>query len=262
MTVADSTWYELSDHSSEPFDLVRVSIADGTETAKTLGAVLLHGLTDTDHLSDLMARHGFQGVSQYVRERRVPSRLNIRVANFGEIVSGHLLEAEENLHRPIEKLRYTFNHEWSPQLTDIFAVLVENCEITTFAYCEVKSGTTSPDADVGAKGYRDLLKVWRQKTPEILHFTAERLWEAKQYDEYFRLDRAMFSAEPIPELLRLVLVFDELVWSESVLEAVATAIGQDSPPDDSFVCYLVTRPDLRTLVEDSYQKMADLAVGT
>ena len=41
MTVADSTWYELSDHSSEPFDLVRVSIADGTETAKTLGAVLL-----------------------------------------------------------------------------------------------------------------------------------------------------------------------------------------------------------------------------
>ena len=87
MTVADSTWYELSDHTSEPFELVRVSIAPGTETAKTFGGFLLHSLTDTDHLSALMARRGFRRVFA-IRERETNSESTTkhpRVANFGEI---------------------------------------------------------------------------------------------------------------------------------------------------------------------------------
>ena len=245
---------------NKPFALIRGLITGGAETAETLGQFLLHGLTDTDHLGALMARHGFARVAQYVQERRVPTKLNIRVANFGEVTSGHLLEEEEGLLRPIEKLRYTFNHEWSPHLTDIFAVLVDSDEITTFAYCEVKTGTTSPDSDVGAKGYKDLLKVWREKMPEILHFAAERLWEAQRINDYDRLDRAMYGSIPVPQLLRLVLIFDEVAWADSVLDAVGTAVEQDPPPDNSFVCYLITRTDLRTLVQDSFREMADLAV--
>ena len=260
MTTDVPDWYELGERVSEPFNLVRVSIMGGSETAETLGQFLFHGLTNTDHLGDLMARHGYGPVADYIRERRVPTKLNIRVANFGEIVSGHLLEEEEELIRPIEKLRYTFNHEWSPHLTDVFAVLVEDDEITTIAYCEVKAGTTSPDADVGANGYKDLLKAWRNKTPEILHFTAERLWEAQRFDEYERLDRAMYGATPVPQLLRLVLIFDEAAWKDSVLDAVEAAVEQDAPPADSFVCYLVMRDDLRTLVNDSFEKMAEFAV--
>lgn len=261
MTAAVGDGYALGDQVIEPFELTRISITGGSETAEKLGRFLLHGLTDTDHLGDLMARHGYTRVAEYVQERRVPTKLNIRVANFGEVVSGQLLEAEENLLRPIEKLRYTFNHEWSPHLTDVFAVLVDDDEITAFAYCEVKAGTTSPDADVGAKGYGDLLKTWREKTPEILHFTAERLWDAQRFDAYERLDRAMYGATPVRHLLRLTLIFDEMAWSECVLDAVATAVQQDVPPEDSFVCYLVTRADLRTLVGDSFQKMAELAVN-
>ena len=285
MTTDVPDWYELGERVSEPFNLARVSIMGGSETAETLGQFLFHGLTNTDHLGDLMARHGYGPVADYIRERRVPTKLNIRVANFGEIASGHLLEEEEELIRPIEKLRYTFNHEWSPHLTDVFAVLVEDDEITTIAYCEVKAGTTSPDADVGANGYKDLLKAWRKclpgrptspdadvgangykdkawrnKTPEILHFTAERLWEAQRFDEYERLDRAMYGATPVPQLLRLVLIFDEAAWKDSVLDAVEAAVEQDAPPADSFVCYLVMRDDLRTLVNDSFEKMAEFAV--
>ena len=259
MTTTDSDWYELGDRDSEPFNLTRVSITGGSKTAETLGQFLLYGLTDTDHLGAIMARHGYLRVAEYIQERRVPSKLNIRVANFGEVVAGHLVENEEALTRPIEKLRYTFNHDWSPHLTDVFATLVEDNEITAFAYCEVKAGTTSPNSDVGSNGYKDLLKVWREKTPEILHFTSERLWEAQRYDDWERLDRAMYAGTPIPDLLRLVLVFDEVVSSDSVLEAVATAVEHDAPPDDSFVCYLVTRADLRTLVEESFEKMAELA---
>ena len=260
MTTADPEWYELGDGSNEPFKLTRVSITGGAETAETMGRFLLHGLSDLDYLGKLLAQGGYTRVSEYVQQRRVPTKLNIRVANFGEVVSGHLLEEEEDLLRPIEKLRYTFNHEWSPHLTDLFAVLVKDDEITTFAYCEVKAGTTSPDADVGANGYKDLLKAWRNKTPEILHFTAERLWEAQRFDDYERLDRAMYDATPVPQLLRLVLIFDEAAWKDSVLDAVEAAVEQDAPPADSFVCYLVMRDDLRTLVNDSFEKMAELAV--
>ena len=253
-------WYMLGDQASEPFTLSRVSITGGSAIAETLGRFLLNGLTDTQYLGSLMAHHGYARVAEYVQERRIPTKLNIRVANFGEVASGHLLEDEEELLRPIEKLRYTFNHEWSPHLTDVFSVLVEDDAITSFGYCEVKTGTTPPDSGVGAKGYKDLLKVWREKTPEILHFTAERLWEAHRFDDYDRLDRAMSSPTPIPQLLRLVLIFDEVAWADSVLEAVAAAIEQDAPPDDSFVCYLVTRADLRTLIDESFRKMAEFAV--
>ena len=259
MTTAPN-WYELSDRSNGPFTLVRASIIGSSDTTETLGRFLLDGLTDTDYLAALTARHGFGRAADYIQERRVPSKLNIRVADFGEIVSGHLLEEEECLLRPIEKLRYTFNHEWSPHLTDIFAVLIEDDEISTFAFCEVKAGTTPPDADAGAKGYRDLLKTSREKTPEILHFTAERLWEAQRFDHYDRLDRAMSSPTPVPQLLRLVLVFDQLAWSDSVLDHVATAFAQDPPSNDSFVCYLVTRPGLRSLVDESFGKMSEIAV--
>ena len=257
---ASSNWYELREQATEPFDITRITVKGKAETVETLGRFLLHGLTDTNHLGALMARQGLAQVAEYVRERRVPTKLNIRVAHFGEVVSGHILEAEENLHRPIDKLHYTFNHEWSPQLTDIFAVHIEDEEITAFAYCEVKTWTTSPAMDIGGKGYRDLIRVWREKTPEILHFAAERLWESKRFKDYERLDRAMYSVNPVPELLRLVLFFDENVWSDSLLDSVATAFAHDTPPDDTFVCYLVQRANLRSLVNDSFEKMADLAV--
>lgn len=260
MTAAVPGWYELGAQASDPFNLRRVALTGGAETAERLGNFLLHGLTNTDYLGVLMAKHGYERVAEYVQQRRVPTKLNIRVADFGEVTSGHLLEEEEGLLRPIEKLRYTFNHEWSPHLTDVFATLVEAGEITAFAYCEVKAGTTPPNADVGANGYKDLLRAWREKTPEILHFTAERLWEAQRWDDYERLDRAMSGATSVPQLLRLVLIFDEVAWKESVLDALAAAVAQEAPHDDSFVCYLVTRADLRTLVNDSFEKMAELAV--
>ena len=227
MAAGAPAWYVVSDRASDPFQLVRVSIADHSNTARTLGRFLLDGLTDTDRLGALMSAHGYERVAEYVRTRRIPTKLNIKVANFGEVVSGHLIEEEEGFVRPIEKLRYTFSHEWSPHLTDIFAVLIENDEIETFAYCEVKAGTTHPDSDTAAKGYSALLKVWQEKTPEILHFTSERLWDSRRFVEYERLDRAMSRADPVSQLLRLVLVFDEAVWSDSILDDVINAIEHD-----------------------------------
>ncbi len=261
MTPPRPAWYELEDRVNEPFQLTHAYLSADPQTPELLGQFLLQGLTDTEYLGSLVAKHGYGGVAEYIRDRRVPTKLNARVADFGEVVSGNLLEGEEQLVRPIEKLRYKFNHDWSPQLTDVFAVLVEDGEITTFAYCEVKPGTTAPKKSVGADGYTALLQTWRERTPEILHFTAERLWEARRQEEYERLDRAMARPEAVSQLLRLVLVFDESAWSNSILEAVANAVDEDAPPAGAFACYLVTGAVLRSLVDKSFDAMQELAVA-
>ena len=103
---------------------------EGSGIEEKFGGFLLEGLADTDHLAGIMSRHGREKVSEFIRGHKVPSRLNIRVGNFGEVLLGRLLEEEESFIRPIEKLRYTFNRDWSPHLTDVFALVIEDDAIT------------------------------------------------------------------------------------------------------------------------------------
>ena len=75
------------------------------------------------------------------------------------------------------------------------------------------------------------------------------------------LDRAMYGIAPVPGApATCTLVFDESIHLESVLEAVALEVQQNASPGSSFVCYIVTKADLRTLVNESFNKMAELAV--
>ncbi|MBE0609454.1 MAG: hypothetical protein IH609_08745 [Dehalococcoidia bacterium] len=253
-------WYELEDGDGQLFDLCRARVLDGDPTTGAFAKFLLQGLTDPEYLRSLMEKRGLASLADYVANRRVSSKLSIRVADFGEIAAGRLLEAEEALHRPIEKLRYKFNRDWSPHLTDIFAVARDdNDEIVAFAYCEVKAGTTAPAPDVAANAYQDLIKAWREKVPEILHFTSERLWEAHRQAEYEQLDRAIASSSSMPQILRLVLVFDQNAWSDDSFDYLSDAIGVDGASGSALKCYLVRRSELRALIEDAYAEMAKLA---
>ena len=248
-----SDWYEIQEGDLSGFELLRaILIAD----APTLGSFLLEGLSDPAYLTSVLQKQGHDSLVEYIAKRRISSKLSIRVADFGEITAGRLIEAEEGLSRPIEKLRYKFNHDWSPHLTDVFAVRLDADEISAFAYCEVKAGTTPPASGVAADGYRALVKAWHEKVPEILHFTSERLWDANRQDEYERLGRAISSAGTMPQLLRLVLVFDELHWSDDEFDALKEALEEEATPTGTFRCYLVRRFELRPLIEAAYAQMA------
>lgn len=256
--VASATWYEITSDTAESFDLQRGRLVDTSH----LGEFLLHGLADTELLAEISKRHGLMQVEQYLRTRRISPKLNIRVGDFGEVTAGRILEDEESLLRPIEKLRYVFNKDWSPHLTDVFAVQIAADEITAFAYCEVKAGTTRPKPTVPADGYRDLLKAWRDNAPAILHFTAERLFEAQRYDDYDRLDRALARGTAMPQLLRLVLVYDEGVWSDDLLDDLRSAISADNAAGSAFRCYLVTQAEFRGLVDAAYDRLIELVGGS
>ena len=64
---------------------------------------LLEGLADTDHLAGIMSRHGREKVSEFIRGHKMSNRLNIRVANFGEVIFGRLLEVEGGVHPSYRK---------------------------------------------------------------------------------------------------------------------------------------------------------------
>ena len=81
-------------------------------------------------------------------------------------------------------------------LTDVFALIVEDDAITHFVYSEVKSGTTRPNSEVGADGYADLVKTSRQAIPEILYFTHERLDESQRYEDRDRPRECHVSRGP------------------------------------------------------------------
>ena len=260
MTTAEPAWYRIIECEEEPFPKKTAVIEEGPGIEEKCGGFLLEGLADTDHMAGIMSRHGREKVSEFIRGHKMSSRLNIRVADFGEVIFGRLLEEEEGFIRPIEKLRYTFNYDWSPHLTDVFALVVQDDEITHFVYSEVKSGTTRPQSEVGADGYKDLVKTSQQDIPKILYFTHERLDESQRYEDRDRLENAMFQEDRIPRLFRLGLVFDEDVWHGAVMDAVETAFKEEPLPDGTFACYLVTKADLRSLVNDSFKKMEELSV--
>ena len=262
MTNTEPTWYGVTGTETEPFPITEVVIEESPGVEEKCGRFLLEGLADTDRMAGILARHGQKKVSDFIRGHKIPTRLSTRVANFGEVISGRLLEDEEGFIRPIEKLRYTFNRDWSPHLTDVFALAIEDDAITHFVYSEVKSGTTRPNSEVGADGYKDLVKTSRQDIPEILYFTHERLDESQRYEDRDRLENAMYQVDRIASLFRLELVFDDGVWRGEIMDAVETAFEQDPLPDGTFVCYLVTKTDLRSLVNDSFEKMEELAVTT
>ena len=140
------------------------------------------------------------------------------------------------------------------------ALAIEGGEITHFVYSEVKSGTTPPDSKVGANGYAELVKASREDIPEILHFAYERLDDSQRYEERDQLGDATFGEKRIPSLFRLGLVFDDASWRVAVMDEVETAFEQDPLPDDTFACYLVTKNDLRSLVNISFDKMVELSV--
>ena len=261
MTTPEPDWYRIIEQEEEPFPKRTACIEGYTGIEEKCGGFLLEGLADTDRMAGLLARHGQEKVSDFVRGHKIPNKLSTRVASFGEVISGRLLEEEEGFIRPIEKLRYTFNRDWSPHLTDVFALVIKNDAITHFVYSEVKSGTTRPDPEVGADGYADLVTTSRQSIPEILYFTHERLDESHRYEDRDRLEKAMFQEGRIPSLFRLGLVFDANVWRSAVIDEVETAFEQEPLPDGTFVCYLVTRTDLRSLVNDSFRKVEELSVA-
>ena len=245
-------WYELQADDTYRFELQRGVLADSPALENAVGPFLLNSLVNVDHLKGIFQRAGLRAAAEHF-EAHVASRENVRIGDFGEVVAGHLLEEEEHLSRPIEKLRYRESTDWPMKLTDVFCVRVDGEQFVGFVFGESKAGTTPPGSSLGKDAYRQIHRDIEGDEPKILFFTLDRLFDNLDVTAYTQLDDAMHRIPPVPRALRLVFVFDSDSWRESVFNGLDDGIeSEEIELADDFKCYLLTRDDLREAIAGAY----------
>lgn len=259
----DPEWYTIQVDTSYAFPLQRGALAASPIVEQTLGRFLLNGLTNLELLKRILLRLGLEAAADVFRAH-VASSDSVRIGDFGEVVAGHLLEDAEQLVRPIEKLRYRESPAWPMKLTDIFCLQRRADSIVGFVFGEAKAGTTRPTASLGEDAYRQLYKDIDNDEPQILFFTLDRLLETGDDANYFLLEDAIYRTPPVPRALRLVFVFDQDCWRETVLSNLHDAFeSEEIVSVDDFQCYVLTRDSLRKVITDSYTEAERiLAHGT
>lgn len=245
-------WYTVKEDASYGFDLQRGFLADSPIIEETAGKFLLSGLADVGVLQKTLERLGLNAAATYFAAH-VARRENVRIGDFGEVITGHLLEEEEKVTRPIEKLRYRESPVWPMKLTDVFCVQEENDRIIRFVFGEAKAGTTSPSTALGRDAYQQLSRDIQDEEPPILFFTLDRLHNSNNLLAYLRLQDAMHMTPPVPRALRLVFVFDKDCWRESVLSSLDENLnsGELTLADD-FRCYVLMRDRLKEVILGAY----------
>ncbi|GEM_PF-6800570 len=249
-----AVWYTAEPYTGYSFRMTRGTLSERSGVEDTIGEFLKFGLAHVEYVEALIRKHGFQAAASYLAERSFAEKMATRVGDFGEVIAGRLLVAEEGLVRPVEKARYKDDHNWSMRLTDVFCVKEESGQIVGFVFCEAKAGTTSPPGDLAVKAYRKMIAESEEERPEILFFTLEHLWADGKYAEHELLDDAMRRREPVPHAMRMVLVFDANVWRDDILNKLEEArVSEDVGELDDFMSYVITRTELRLLIEAAYE---------
>ena len=238
-------WYMVQKDGNYNFELYRGVLANSPVIESAVGQFLVDALSNVEHLKEILQRVGLPAAAKHFAAH-VASRENVRIGDFGEVVAGHLLEDEEELIRPIEKLRYRDDPKMSMKLTDVFCLRLENDRIAGFTFAEAKAGTTSPGRSLGQQAYQQIYHDIEDAEPQILFFALDRLREANDSTKYLQLEEAMHRTPPTPRALRLVFVFDDDSWQEDVLSLLHDdfASGELKSADD-FKCYVLTRKQLR-----------------
>ena len=146
------------------------------------------------------------------------------------------------------------------RLTDVFCVSQNAGQIFGFVFCEVKTRTTPPADDLALGDYKKLIADSQSERPEIMFFALEHLWAEGNLEMYQRLEDAMYQTEPLPRANRLVLIFDDAAWRDTIFQELNNALNNgDVSSLDDFICYLITKDDLRVLIEDLY-RLAEIEV--
>jgi len=253
-TLSSEGWYAADPITGFAFRLVRGRLNDSDDAKLLVAGFLIHGLAHENYLLEIYRKHGFENVAIYLADRAFADKVSTRIGDFGEIVAGRLLEAEEGFTRPVEKLRYKDNHNWPMRLTDVFCINRFAGQISGFVFCEVKAGTSPPVRELAVVDYKKLIVDSQSERPEILFFASEHLWAEGQYELYQQLDYAMYQNDPLPRATRMVLIFDDNAWREIVLQDLDDALNNgDVSILDDFICYLVTKDELRDFIEDTYK---------
>lgn len=248
----DVQWYDVQTDGRYSFRLERGVLNGSAESTARLGDFLLAGLTDVAYVAEISVRYGLGRVIEYLESRTFSGELRGRVADFGEVIAGRLVESHEGHVRPIEKLRYKVRNDSPLYLTDVLCLRMQDEAISAFIFAEVKAGTTAPNKDLGKKALASIVKDWLASMPEILYFVSEKLWQEGRAAEQEQFDEAMYRAEPLPRAFRVIFIFDDAVWDEAVLGNLDADFAGSDLANGDFMCYLLTGEEMRSLILEAF----------
>ena len=113
-----------------------------------MAAELGGGLVNPDFIARMLQTCGLDIVAEYFQAHGFGAKFNTRVADFGEVVAGAMLEQHEEFVQPIRKLRYRETSHWAMRLTDVFGVKLVDGAIALTCFTSVKTRSGRPPQDV------------------------------------------------------------------------------------------------------------------
>jgi hypothetical protein len=225
-----------------PFDVEDVSelhVADATDAAY-LAQLLADAKIDPALLEEVEALLGW---------RVTPGRPSVRKGEFGEVLSGAVMEEMHGYLVPVRKLRFQIDPEQTLPGNDLVCLkLAEdgNIESVLFVECKLR---TRRDLPAGTDAHGQLVDDRDRNFADILTFIIARLYEQRSpllplLRDYLR-DRGSEKHS-----YGISLVWEHEQWDERVIDRVATL----DPPLKPLTVMVTRIASLSALVDDVFER--------
>jgi hypothetical protein len=250
-------WLTSADRTPAPFsDFEVVDVTELAEpSAEVLGDVsdlLRDARVDPSFFRAAARTLGWDEVEEWL-EDEVPAGTTARRGQFGEVLASAVLAEYHDYTIPVQKLRYALTAGQSLPSTDVLAVFVDDeaQTITEVCFVEVKL-RTGPNTSIGVLAYRQLRDDYGKRLPDILRFTAERLYDRDDpLLEPFLAYLARRDDPAATDTFRAFLVQDDVAWSETTLDNL-----NDEPVElDELTVHVIRLAGLGDLTDDVFGRI-------
>jgi hypothetical protein len=234
-----------------PFDVVDVLEAASlsTDVEDHLCELAAQSSVDLDFLADMTRRLGWARAEQVVSQR-LPKNSRAQRGRFGEVLGVAVLEQFHGYLLPIQKAHFAITGGQSQPSTDAVLLKLDSGSIVEVCFVESKLRTVR-DRFAAVEGVRQLEADYAKDEHDMLLFTAARLYDQGDslYDPFLEY-MASRSEEKI-DSFRLMLCYEDAVWTDDALEDL-----RDDEPTASPLTVHVTRvAELRKLVETIFDRV-------
>jgi hypothetical protein len=219
---------------------------------------------DSNYLSTVMEREGFDGVAKLFKERFENNKdFGVRTGDFGEIVGHTVLMDIFGYSIPIFKIRYKTNWNKAAFGVDIIAFRLDENDPGNDAvvFGEAKASTQK---EYGVeKVFEEIQQLVedgqseaQQKMRNAVRFVSERLFELKQYDLERRIYRFLdcYTKPRYIQAFYPFLIRDKSTWTDDVLQKV---VIEKPEPNQITLCVFIIE-DLDKVIDTAYEKATKL----
>jgi len=231
-----------------------------------MGKALREAYIDSEYLAKLLKREGFDRTTRLIQSKFPPTpnidKFNVRLGDFGEVMSHVVLQDFFSFIIPIIKLRYKTNSDKAVFGIDVIAFKLHENPIKDkdrIVFAEVKTAYKSGDYGVKTV-FEEVDKLLqpeaRQKVRNAVVFICERLFEKGNLDLEERLRRFLdcYSKPEYIEFFAPFLIRESKLWKEKYLDGIKLNNIQCNKVK---LC-VVLIDGLETVIETSYQLAGDL----